>query len=52
MTTLKDLKTPSQTNHTDKYSHNTAQLFGQFGQMVECLFMNEVVVGSNPVAVT
>ena len=28
---------------------NTAQSFSQFGQMVECSFMNYKVVGLNPV---
>ena len=32
--------------------HVTAQLFGQFGQMLECSFMKYVVLGSSPVAVT
>ena len=31
-------------------TQNTAQSFSQFGQMVECLFKNEVVLGSSPVA--
>ena len=29
-----------------------AKHVGQFGQMVECSFKNEVVLGSSPVAVT
>ena len=33
-------------------TQNTAQSFGQFGQMVECSFKNEVVLGSSPFAVT
>ena len=33
-------------------NQNTAQSFGQFAQMVECSFKNEVVLGSRPVAVT
>ena len=36
---------------TDKYLE-TAQSFGQFDQMVECSFRNQVVLGSSPVAVT
>ena len=45
------ISTPhSQMHHADKYS--TAQSFGQFGQMVECSFANQVVVDLNPVAVT
>ena len=32
-------------------TQNIAQTFGQFGQLVECAFMNEVVLGSSPVAV-
>ena len=31
---------------------NTAQSFGQFGQMLECSFTNYVVLCSSPVAVT
>ena len=37
-------------HRADKYSQ-TAQSFGQFGQIVECLFTKQVVVGSSPVAV-
>ena len=33
-------------------TQNTAQSFGQFGQMVECPCKNEVVLDSSPVAVT
>ena len=33
-------------------TQNTARSFGQFGQMVECSFKNQVVLGSSPVAVT
>ena len=32
-------------------TRNTPQSFGQFPQMVECSFKNEVVLGSSPVAV-
>ena len=32
-------------------TRNTPQSFGQFTQMVECSFKNEVVLGSSPVAV-
>ena len=44
-------RTHSQMHHTDSI-HNTIQSFDQFGQMVECSFMNQVVVGSSPVADT
>ena len=33
-------------------AQNRARLLGQFGQMVESSFKNEVVLGSSPVAVT
>ena len=33
-------------------TQSTAQSFSQFGQMVECLFTNYVVLGSSPVVVT
>ena len=32
--------------------HSIAQSFGQFGEMFECSFMNQTVVGSSPFAVT
>ena len=31
-------------------THNTAQSFGQFDQMVKCSLRNETVVGWSPVA--
>ena len=33
-------------------TQNTGQSFGQFGQMVECSFKSQVVLGSSPIAVT
>ena len=32
--------------------HNSDQSFGQFGEMVECSFRNEVLLGYSPVTVT
>ena len=43
-------RTYSQMHRTDKYSEHSS-IIDQFGQMVECLFTNEVVLGSSPVAV-
>ena len=33
-------------------TQNKARSFGQLGQMVDCSFKNQVVLGSSPVAVT
>ena len=33
-------------------TQNTAQSFGQFHQIVECSFTNQVALGSSPVAAT
>ena len=42
-------RTYSQMHHTDS-TQNTAQSFGQFDEMIECLFKNEAVLGSSAVA--
>ena len=44
---------PSHSKCTAQIStQNTAQSFGQFHQMVQCSFTNQVVLGSSPVTVT
>ena len=40
------------TTYSQISTHNTAQSFGYFGQMIEGLFTNYVIVASSPVDVT